>query len=166
MSSEITIVGVDPGLTTGIATIAWDGSLPINSDTVTTMCSRHIPYDEFPGWFSSIVRSVDVIAIERFTIGAGTAKTLRQYEAMYVIGGIQYQIQLMQDNGEDVPLVLYNTPSAAKNAWDDCNLKDAGFYDTIRGKKHAKDALRHALLACYTKEVRMLRTVSSVKEHS
>ena len=163
MNHGLTIAGIDPELTTGITAIEWDGSLPINDQSVTPMCSLHVPYGEFPKWFRSSVRDVDVLAIERFTIGAGTSKTLRQYEALYVIGGIQYQLQLMQDDGEQIPLVLYNTPSAAKNAWNDDTLKEAGLYDSIRGTKHAKDALRHALLACYTKEVRTLRTITTAK---
>lgn len=76
--------------------------------------------------------------VERFTITGRTAQNTPQYDALYIIGAIDY---LASKLGMKVDFQL---PSEAMNFSTDDKLRAAGWY--IPGEGHANDASRHLLL--------------------
>lgn len=149
------ILGVDPGVTTGGALISWNGELPVSPENTKVICVWQLPFAEVPAWAKDWIPRVDHVAIERFHITGRTVQNTRQYEPLYVIGGMLF---LMQLNLEDAatarnrtcPQLHMNSASNAKNAWSNDRLKAVGFYEQTVGSPHARDALRHALLCCHS----------------
>lgn len=144
-----TILGVDPGLTTGVAIIEWEGTLPLSDETVRILTLDQVVFDDIGLWIQSTLPAVDHVAAERYQITARTAKLSRQYEALYVLGGLICRLQVMAVRGE-VPDFHLAPASVAKTAWSNENLEGAGLYMPTVGRRHARDALRHALLRCYS----------------
>ena len=83
------------------------------------------------GWPTTIV-------VEKYTITMQTLKKSRQYEALYCIGGL-LSLALLFDNVE----VVLQSPGEAKALVTDDRLRTLGWYDAVKGKEHARDALRH-----------------------
>lgn len=142
------IMGVDPGGTTGAALIEWNCALPISSENVTLRQTWELPFEDFPAWADTWIPRVDYLAVERYLITGRTVTGTRQYEAMYVIGGLITLTALVSPI--TAPDIVMNTAANAKNAWTNDRLAAAGFADATRGSRHARDALRHALLCCHT----------------
>lgn len=144
------IAGVDPGVTTGLVVIRWSGELPLDSSTVDVVETAQ---RDFPGtveWLGDWFGSVDHVAVERFHITGRTVQATRQYEPLYVIGGILFMAATAEREGREGPVVKLISASNAKNAWTNDRIKAAGLYDGLKGMQHARDALRHALLRCHT----------------
>jgi hypothetical protein len=140
------ILGVDPGGTTGLCVLQWEGELPAREDTSRLLyCDQVAPEDAEDALMDIIRDSVhgplDLVAIEKFTIGPGTHKLTRSYDALYLIG-----LTRALCRWAGVPMQLQG-PGPAKKAYDDNRLKDLGFW--VPGD-HARDAIRHALLSTHT----------------
>lgn len=146
------ILALDPGGTTGSVNLEWDGTLP------QPEMLRHyaqVPYDMMPMWLANQLdqNRPDLIIIERFFITPRTVQYTRQPEALYVIGGTIFFAELA-----GIPLRMQSAADA-KTAWPNDRLTDW----KIRGR-HAKDALRHALLACQAKAVYDVFTQTQTRE--
>ena len=77
------------------------------------------------------------IVVERYAITMQTLKKSRQYEALYCIGGL---LVFARKYGCDIVL---QSPGEAKALVTDERIKTLGWYDAVKGKEHARDALRH-----------------------
>lgn len=86
----------------------------------------------------ALVKSADLVSIERFTISARTLKLTRQPDALYLIGAT-----MLVCHEENVPLEL-ESPGNAKSAFPNEMLRLHGVWHRSR---HVRDALRHTLLA-------------------
>lgn len=148
----VKIIGVDPGGTTGIAVI----DVPWDENRFTPGVESHVHDDQLDATWGPVDGSVgrkisklileeqpDLIAIEKFIITQNTVRHSRQPDALWVIGGVRFLADIY-----GVPTHL-QPPSLAKNTWDNGRLKETGWYDVVK-RKHARDALRHALTACTT----------------
>ena len=124
------VLGIDPGKTTGWVVV----------DTDNVILHGQVAFDDAPKLLDSLIVTVNFVAIERFTIGPRTLQLSRQMEAVYVIGGTIFLCEL-----SEVPWGL-QTPADAKAAFTDDYLKTIEMFDKVAGR-HARDALRHALLA-------------------
>jgi hypothetical protein len=145
------LLGLDPGGMTGCVTLQWDGTkphpgMPIGYD--------QIAFKDMPAWLDSVVSTgwPDLIVVERFFITPRTVKYTRQPEALYVIGGTLFLADL-----HDIP-VRMQSAADAKTAWPNERLKDW----PVKGR-HAKDALRHVLLATQSRSVYSVRTETQTK---
>lgn len=145
-----TVLGVDPGGTTGACLIDWDGRFPLSSETVKVLGYWQLPFAEVPFWARNILPRAEHLAIEKFLITPQTAKNSREYEALYVIGGLLFVAEIQaQDAGDRRPRVQIKLRQASvvKNAWASERLLKAGLHGEVKGG-HARDALRHALFHC------------------
>lgn len=145
-----TILGIDPGLTTGAAIIEWDGQLPLTHRTVEILSLEQVDFDDIGCWIQATLPTVDHVAAERYQITARTARLSRQYEALYTLGGVVCALQVMATRDGEAPEFHLSPASTAKAAWTNDNLRAAGLYEPTTGARHARDALRHALLRCYS----------------
>lgn len=136
MSSEIVVIGVDPGLTTGIAALATE-DLAVSLVQAT------------PGAVLVIVQAlIDrarnqgagvALAVERFVSGPRSAKLATAFgaaTAKTVIGELQ-----MMSAQQGVPIYMRSAGEVKPWATD---LRMAKLIKH-RGMPHAHDALRHAL---------------------
>lgn len=137
---SLRIAGVDPGKTTGVAVINWDGE---NFPTPPAEYYQ-VEYPALPGFMQEFIPQIDLLVVERFTISGRTVKASRQYEALYAIGGILFLADLYHR-----PMRL-QMASDAKTAYTDDRLKELGWYVP---KRHARDAIRHALLATHARNL-------------
>lgn len=135
------ITALDPGGTTGCASIEWDGTAP-RPEMLTAWAQ--VPFEDLPDWLMSeiLYDPPDLFVVERFFISPRTVTFTRQPEALYAIGGVLFLAKL-----HDIP-VRMQSASDAKTAWPNSRLTDWA----VKGR-HARDALRHALLACQAHEV-------------
>lgn len=145
------IVGVDPGHTTGVAVVEWDGSPRLDASTVKVTDLVQLSEGEVPvvdvvvEYMRDALPTADLVIVERYQITARTLQASRQYDALYVIGAIK-ALSVLHGSGSSS--VVLSTAAAAKNAVDDAVLKEGGWYSGTRGMPHGRDALRHALLGC------------------
>jgi hypothetical protein len=135
------IIGIDPGGTTGVIALDWDGQPPKPSDL---LFSEQIGYDDVALWLHGVFGTwtPDLIALERFFITPKTIQNTRQPEPLYVIGGVLFLGKIMS-----IPVKM-QAASDAKTAYPNPRIKDW----PVKGP-HAKDALRHALLATHASGV-------------
>ena len=137
------ILGLDPGKTTGAAMIDWDGA-SIPPEPTSLVFAEQISFSMLPQWVDMTLNdyAVDLIVVERFFISERTIRSTRQMEPIYAIGGVLFLSSL---RGLDV---VMQAASDAKTAYPNEAL--AGW--KVKGP-HAKDALRHALLATHRRGV-------------
>ena len=146
------IMGVDPGGTTGVVII----DVPDDESRYVPDPSTHVMNDQIEAVWGSEFDSVsnrldrlirievpDLIAIEQFTITQRTVRHTRQPDALWIIGGVRFLADIA-----GIPVHLQPS-SLAKTTWDATRLKDSGWAAVVK-RKHARDALRHALTACVT----------------
>lgn len=126
------IIGVDPGGTTGLVKV-------LNGEVVD---EGQLDFIGAVRWLNSEIPLADLVVVERFVISGRTMTGSRDgaMDAIHLIGvcralGELYTVPVMQQ-----------TPADAKNAFNDDVLRRTGYYDKVKGR-HARDALRHALLA-------------------
>jgi hypothetical protein len=137
----VRICALDPGLITGAVVIDWDGqTVPPTPDALVS--SAEVPFDSMPTWLQEQIPVIDLLVIERYVISPRTTKNSRQYEALYVIGGAIFLARLAGFDPE-VPIRM-QAASDAKQAYPNEALTEW----SVSGG-HAKDALRHALLATH-----------------
>lgn len=146
------IMGVDPGGTTGIVFIdvPWDASRyePSPSTHVDNM-QIQTSWGTGPDSIGWKIRDLieiynpDLIAMEKFIITQQTVRFTRQPDALWIIGGVRFIADTFM-----IPVHM-QPASLAKTTWDSTRLKNSGWAEVVK-KKHARDALRHALTACVT----------------
>ena len=124
------ILGIDPGSTTGLVMLA-DGAVAY---------SEQISFTDVGEKVEILIATADGIGIEQYIITPSTAKKTRQYDALYTIGIVIFLSRRM-----GVPMRLQKAADA-KNAYTNEHLHQLGLFDSVTGP-HARDALRHALLA-------------------
>lgn len=146
------IMGVDPGGTTGIATIdvPWDESrYEPTPDTYVADDQLEAEWGAGADSIGPRLRSVieatkpDLIVVEKFIITQQTVRFTRQPDALWIIGGVRFIADSLK-----IPVHM-QPASLAKTAWDATRLKNTGWAKIVK-RKHARDALRHALTACVT----------------
>ncbi len=121
---NIKVLALDPGVTTGIATL--DFSDAVHTDQVK--CDHRAFYDFLVGY------NPQEIVFERFVYQRRDKVVLWPVEVIGVIRLYGEQF--------DVPLFA-QTPSQAMNLWTDDKLKMLGLWQT--GLVHGMDAVRHLL---------------------
>jgi hypothetical protein len=129
------ILGVDPGGTTGLVLLD-----PVDPTVLSYSQLDLKSGDTWAGALTIAVALADVIAAERFTISQRTIQHTRQHDALDVLGALRYLSVI-----EHKQLRL-QMASDAKAAFSNDVLKKLGLFDSVTGE-HARDALRHALLA-------------------
>ena len=131
-------LALDPGGTTGTCALRWDGvHIP---EPPALILYAEVPFVDMPHWLDTELANLrpNLIVYERFQISPRTVQYSRQPEALYVIGGVLFMARLA-----GIP-VREQQAAGAKTAYPNERLTDWA----VKGK-HAKDALRHALLSCH-----------------
>lgn len=131
------ILGVDPGGTTGVVLLDPQQLLVTGHMQLTV---KDDLAGEWAGWLRHIVPTVDIIVAERFTISQRTIQHSRQHDALDVLGALRY-LSIIERKPLDLQMA-----SDAKAAFSDDTLKNLDLFNSVTGE-HARDALRHALLA-------------------
>jgi hypothetical protein len=141
---KIAVLSVDPGKTTGVAFLTWEGDPNINpaiiwSDEVdeAAFASRvkealvvGPSYDTF------------IVTCERFVINA---QTVRNSQAPYSLEQIGVLKHLCRESNYDPQDIKFQAPVDAKNMFPNPALKKLQIWHK-GGEGHALDAIRHALL--------------------
>lgn len=126
------IIGIDPGMTTGIA--LWQGGddIPVGIE---------LPMTQMYEWMRDTIGQSDErhqIACEAFIISERTLKATRQNWSLELIGALRW---LAWKHGHHFVL---QQPAAAKRFVDNDRLRRVGWY--VRGGDHSNDAMRHLYL--------------------
>lgn len=139
------IVAVDPGTTTGLVQLLARGR-----DAHRVLDHAQLGFDDAVHWLEGALTFADVLAVERFTISQRTLTGSRSgsNDAMHMIGAcramrVRYRV-----------VMELQAPADAKAAFNDSVLRSIGVYNQVSGT-HARDALRHALLASRRHGVRI-----------
>jgi hypothetical protein len=125
-------LGIDPGGRTGLCLIE-DGSVVEDAE---------VTFDDIitTDALENFMMMTNRVAVERYFITARSVTLSRQPEALYVIGIAMYLAHRFY-----LPLRLQSAADA-KSAFTNENLRELGLFRAVTGP-HARDALRHALLA-------------------
>lgn len=138
----IRVIGIDPGLATGLVSIAIDeeGNLSdVEALELDQMGLGHYMETVYGQWRTLGIRPT--VVIESFTITAATAKNSPAPWSLENIGVVRY---FCGKAGFDL---VFQTPAQAKRLATDDILKASGLYFKGNGfKGHANDAARHV---CY-----------------
>ena len=144
MNNGQRIIGIDPGLTTGICSVGvTDGELT---------CIEHLQLDQMDtghyieGVYKNWRREGDkpIIVMESFLITAATAKNSQAPWSLEVIGNVRFFC------GKGGFTLKFQTPAQAKRLASDEFLKACGLY--AKGLPHATDAARHVFTYLVTEE--------------
>lgn len=149
MTTSLRLVfGVDPGLLTGLCLVHHDpmtGDLSrlwsIEADMHTTVST--LKYDVPRALSSGYPVETVLVAMESFIINARTVKNQQAPYSLKTIGAVEQG--LWEVDFPEERLVM-QTPGAAKSVVSDDKLKRLGLWHR-GGEGHARDALRHAVLA-------------------
>lgn len=133
------VLAVDPGKTTGMVLFEWGGELPADPATSRVIDSWQLPAIEAEDKLVELLNEIDHLVVESFTFGGGSVKLSRQYDAVYLLGVAFHFARHL-----GVP-VASQGPASIKTAYPDVRLRELGWYTAVAGR-HARDALRHALL--------------------
>ena len=137
---NIIVLALDPGGTTGACMLRWDGDNRHIPEPPALVLYDEVEFDNMPDWLDAAIANhrPDIIVYERYNISARTIQYTRQPEALYVIGGVIFMAKLAgiptREQGSDGAKTAY--PNERIKGWP------------VKGK-HAKDALRHALISCH-----------------
>lgn len=140
-STEVIVLGVDPGGTTGLCLLS--GTTPLDA---RVLFHAQVPVEDMPRVFRQLLGAyeVDYVALERFTISGETVKKSRTSAPMDMIGGVKWECALT----EPPVLVVMQSRSDAKTAYPNERLIELGI--DVKGP-HAKDAAKHALLSLHAR---------------
>jgi hypothetical protein len=130
------ILGVDPGGTTGVVVLDPHAIEVVEFDELSLAKAD----DGWADWLRRTVPTVDTVAAERYVITARTATLTRQGGALDVLGALRYLTIVERRR------LMLQMAADAKVSFPDEVLRKLGQYKQVRGG-HARDALRHALLA-------------------
>lgn len=125
------VLACDPGGTTGWATF-WNG-------TVTAGQCEPLVFLDAANDFLHAAGSDAHVIVEKYTIGYETLKKSRQYDALYVIGALQWLAHRHRSS-----VFLTQMPAEAKRFTPNAKLQEMRWYKA--GQEHANDALRHLYL--------------------
>jgi hypothetical protein len=152
VATIVRVLGIDPGGTTGVVVI----DVPNDENRFAPGPETHVMNDQIEAVWGpeseSVARKLrriiqdeqpDLIAIEQFTITQRTVRHTRQPDALWIIGGVRFLADI-----SGIPVHLQPS-SLAKTTWDATRLTETGWAAVVK-RKHARDALRHALTACVT----------------
>jgi hypothetical protein len=124
------IIGIDPGLATGVA--VWDtetGSLDMG------LTGQYDP-EEFYEFLDGICSVADSVQVEYFTISSRTTNKTVDYNALHHIGSVKYAAWKCGYG------VQFTNPADVKLRFPDASLKQAKLWHK---SKHVRDATRHLL---------------------
>jgi hypothetical protein len=138
------VLSVDPGLTSGVCFITWNGEN--TSDPEIVYSGELLPedYAEPIRGYVKFWKDYDDfhIACERFVINA---QTVRNSQAPYSLEQIGILKEICRDYGFPVENIKFQAPVDAKNMFPNKALKILKLWH-VGGGGHALDAIRHALL--------------------
>lgn len=134
---DVIVVGIDPGLTTGWATLS-SGSGALTAGQTEGRYEFYEVFDGMVGWGVPLV-----VVMEKFTITGETFRKSPQYDALYVVGAIDRHCHKL-----GIPFHC-QTPADAKEFSTNEKLITLGWYDP--SVQHGMDAARHVLLHMVTK---------------
>jgi hypothetical protein len=137
------ILAVDPGLTTGWATIDAPNHPEFQSGMIQ---GRYAFYDwlygQFSSWTHASLQEQSIqpltLVVEKFTITEATAKKSPQPDPLYIIGHLDAIAH------RDALEMVFQLPSQAMSFATNDKLKAVGWYKP--GKGHDNDAARHLML--------------------
>jgi hypothetical protein len=147
MSTQLVVVGVDPGPTPGVCRLTYNADQVFAAEVYQTnhgscfdLVDWLLPYHQDPDYRRPTV----ILAIERFHVGPGSARVATPVASRItrdLVGRLSALIE-----GRDVRLVQRS--AAEVKPWgSDLRLTKSGLLDLTRGMPHARDACRHALFA-------------------
>lgn len=129
------IIGVDPGLTSGITLLTGDGRV------LRAVLGGQLQPAELVDFITDELHALPdpvVVACESYMVGMETLRRSRQYDPLELIGVLRH---LSRRRGWEFEL---QSPSSAKRLITDELLESLGL--RARGRQHANDACRQALL--------------------
>lgn len=121
------VVAVDPGVTTGLATVTGKDD--------STFKSWQVDEAEMYQWFDMHGQEIKHVQCEKFTITAATIRKTVVYDSLYLIGYLRYAAYR---NGFTL---AFTKPADVMAPFPDVALKRAGMHTP--GLGHANDAARH-----------------------
>lgn len=126
-----TVVGVDPGGTTGIA--LWS---PAQGLTLRQIEGA----DHAVDWLADTARTLKsaTFVVEKYIITPATAKLSQQHDPLEIIGALKFLARKYDHK------IVLQSPSEAKAFSSNSKLKRVQWYQP--GMDHARDASRHVLL--------------------
>jgi hypothetical protein len=135
------IVGVDPGLTTGLFAITYTDDRCIADKAIAVQIHGSegvIPLIQ--ALLARKPRHEHLLAVEQFVVGARAARSSSAHAGRVT----RALIAELHDLGADV----FIRAAALVKPWaTDQRLHAAGLLDATKGMQHARDASRHALYA-------------------
>lgn len=131
MTATTTILGLDPGGTTGVSLLSFGIS---NEPKVISFTQVPDGLKGFLSWYHSTTHNWDFVVCESFTLRPGVHGA--DITPTYIIGALEALEQYRTK-------VYYQAPSQKKLCDDDA-LKRLGVYQP--GFPHATDAIRHSII--------------------
>lgn len=142
MSGSTTILGIDPGGTTGISLMSFG----INTDPhIHSFVQVPDGLTGFLRWYHNSHHDWDFVVCESFTLRPGVHGV--DLSPTYIIGALEALEQYRTK-------IYYQSPSQKKLCDDDA-LKRLGVYQP--GNPHANDAIRHSII--YLRGVKHIPTL-------
>lgn len=158
----ITVVGVDPGKSTGLAILraqrrpSGPSFSPLHRGLfgdleISTVFTSTVSMDQAPSMIAGALSSVApgqqfLVACEKFTVSRVTLAT-QQHQSLEVIGMLKYALADLRA----LPALRFQMPADAKGLFPNHRLVTLGVLtrDLRKVSDHEKDALRHATLGVY-----------------
>lgn len=119
------IVALDPGTTTGVATLT-DGVFD----------SFEVDEVGLYEWIDAHCEDMAHLQVEQFVINASTVRKTIVYDSLYLIGFLRYAAWRCL-----IPVTAYTKPADVMQTFPDSALKRVGWHTPGRG--HSNDAARH-----------------------
>lgn len=153
------IIGVDPGLTTGVFAVEFDEDGRQQGSRIAMQV--HGSEGVVPTIQTLLARrplAEPLLAVEQFVVGARAARASSAHAGRITRA-------LVAELHEVGPPVFLRNASLVKTWATDKRLAAAGFLDSTKGMGHARDASRHALYAAvhcgYTTDPLSTKAVSA-----
>lgn len=145
---KIAILAVDPGKTSGVALIIWDGG---PDDKPQLVVSEEVTVEAYAAVIEGALLTAGfdsdkiVVACERFVINQQTVRNSQAPYSLEQIGVLKHlcRVARFAPPPEDIK---FQAPVDAKNMFPNPALKKLEIWHR-GGEGHALDAIRHALLA-------------------
>lgn len=149
MSELSVVVGVDPGVTTGIVVLSFHGDRLLRSDAAALQVHGHL---EVPHIVEMLIDRHPFarprLAIEQFVVGPRASKSIAPFAGKQTRDLVAALQSLAVDQNNGTALDVITRPAALVKPWaTDRRLDAAGLTDITKGMPHARDAARHALYA-------------------
>jgi len=142
------ILSVDPGKTSGVALLLWNGNrddipdLVLSEEVNEEMYAPTIEGAFFTAGFEA---DAVVVACERFVINQATVRNSQAPYSLEQIGVLKHLCRVARF-APPPEEIKFQAPVDAKNMFPNPALKKLGIWHK-GGEGHALDAIRHALLA-------------------